>query len=174
MKIWLSFLLGLVIGVCLMLTFRRPSQTERVEVYRFDTVQIPKPMIQYRDRWSVITKVNVSPIEMVRYFDAVKSVIDTPNISIELSKIPVNCYSDSIDFERGKLKYNIETVGFLSKFEPVVELKPDKIFHWSGVVGVSDKLNLKTGIGYDGWLAEIEFNKKMKFNQLYISKQFKF
>ena len=75
--------------------------------------------------------------------------------------------------------YNIQTLGSLLDFDynlsfyPQVYIKKEYINKkWLGSVGISDKLNYKLGIGYKGWVVESEFDKRSRFNQLYLTKQF--
>ena len=96
-------------------------------------------------------------------------------------KIPVNTYSDTIRRNDYELTYNIQTAGSLLDFDynlgfyPQVYVKHEITSKkWVVSTGVSDKLNYKIGAGYRGWVIESEFNKRLNFNQLYLTKQFYF
>lgn len=99
--------------------------------------------------------------------------------------IGMNYYEDSIRTEDYELKWKAETFGFLTSMTPEITVYSKTVdrwqvkevprkYNWTVGVGVSNQLNFKGSFGYKGWMVEPEFSKEMKFNQLYLTKQFQF
>lgn len=170
---------GTLLGILIMILVNRRSCTEAVvDPHRsVDTVTIvlnapvPNPVIVYRTKLDTIVKYQ----QWVEY----RNQIDTIFRDSAASEIPVNRYVDAIDQDSVRLDYTIETLGFLTKFDPRLTIKRKIEYipyrrHWMAGAGVSSKANWKGSIGYDGWTIECELTKGYKFNQLYIGKQFYF
>lgn len=99
--------------------------------------------------------------------------------------IGLNHYEDSIRTEDYELKWQAETYGFLTSMVPQITIFKDSLVTyqpivklrkptWVATTGISNTLNYKVGIGYKGWMIESEFQDKLKFNQIYLTKQWYF
>lgn len=92
----------------------------------------------------------------------------------------INSYKDSINSDNFKLEYEILTLGELIKFTPTIttfystpeplvkKVKPK----WMISGAVSNKQNMKVGVGYRGITFETEFSNK--FNQFFVGYQYQF
>lgn len=135
-----------------------------------DTVvlRVPVPVVKYVERevpkWMVIQ-------------DSVYS--DSGQLMV-----PYNVYIDSVETDKYKFSYSAEVMGELVSLNPQITLYTDststiqeeqvfipKIPDWSLTVGLSDKLNFYTGVGYKGWSLGVDFNNR-QFNQVFLTKTF--
>ncbi len=148
-------------------------ETEKV-VTKIDTVRetVEVKVPEYRTRYIEITDtLELERIDSI-FTDVIHGIEDGDSI-------PVNVYSDSISDPRYKLKYNISTIGFLNSFNYELETYNDtKVIYkkvnpkWSVSGAVSNELNWKLGLGYQGWQVEGVLGKNRR--ELFIGKQFNF
>ena len=149
---------------------------EYVDRIRIDTLfvdRIPDPKVIYKPKKEIFTIID--SVEIVKYLTLLDSVwlYDTM-----YADIPINRYNDSIIKDDIRLDYEIETLGFLTAFRPIITSKfkcPEfKDKNISIQFGVGNKLDWKVGGGYKGWLIDGQFNKDGNFDQIYLTKQFRF
>lgn len=175
-----SILAGIAfaIGFILALFVKTDGCGHRPPVDRVDTiiVKLPivipsQPKIIYRPLKEIQTVVDT--LKLIQYLTEIDSFL---KIDTVVRQIPVNLYIGSVDSGTVKLDYEIETIGFLTKFNPTITYKPVRSpeRHWIVGVGVSDRLNWKASLGRSGWLVEAEFGQAYRFNQVYLTKQFNF
>lgn len=176
-----NFIAGLFIGGLIVLAIMsdrcRPTNVKVNTKIIHDTIfikvpSIPEPKIYYRTKREIDTIVKYDT--WVEY----RTLLDSIFVDSS-SQIPVNRYIDKIDQDSVQLDYTIETLGFLTKFDPKLTIKRRIEYvpyqkNWVAGIGLSDKANWKGSIGYRGWMTEIEFSDGYRFNQLYITKQFHF
>lgn len=176
-----KFVFGIFIGGLIALAVMpdrcSPSNVKVTKKIIYDTIvvkipSIPEPKIYYRTKRELDTIVQFHT--WIEYRTLVDSIfVDTS------SQIPVNRYTDKIDQDSVQLDYTIETLGFLTRFDPKLTIRRRIEYipyqkNWVVGIGLSDKANWKGSIGYKGWMTEIEFRNGYRFNQLYITKQFPF
>ena len=145
-------------------------ETKIDTVEKIVNVKIPVPITKYIYQTDSITNYCIDSF----FVDVIHRIENEDSI-------PVNVYQDSISDPDYKLKYNIETIGFLNSFkydlnvysktELVTRTKLKKP-NWMISGAVSNELNWKIGAGFKGWTIEGEFDRN--FNQLFIGKQFTF
>lgn len=158
-----------------------------------DTIlqDVPKPIVIYKTR----KEIKVAGDTIWTYVPYVSGKLDTFDLDVpedslvvyqDTSLIPINYYEDSIKTKDYELKWKAETFGFLTSMVPEVTVFKDSMSidtnyikrlvkqpKWTIQAGISNRLNYKVGAGYKGWLIESEFHN-LKFNQVYLTKQFQF
>jgi len=171
-QIILSLGIGILIGYFIGCDGKVKAVEKEKIIIKIDTfvqtvqVKVPVPITRYITETDSIFKFITDSIYLDRYVDK-----DEP--------IPVNQYQDSISTEDYKLKYDIATIGQLLDFkydlsiykktETITKFKPTK---WTVSSAISTRGNFKVGLGYKGWIAEVEFQKQL--NQVWLGKQFNF
>lgn len=157
--------------------------------HHYDTVKtivdrpVPIPTIVYKTKKEIqyILAPDTFDLDLGLPEDSLLIVADT-------SLIPINYYEDSIKTSEYEFKWKAETFGFLTSMVPEITIFQDSITidsnyikrlmkkvkpTWTIQAGLSNRLNYKLGMGYKGWLIESEFHN-LKFNQLYLTKQWQF
>lgn len=181
------FTFALGFALCLWLTTKgcfspnKEIQFVNTVEYRFkDTtiyqkVPVPFPVITEK------TKIDSIILEK---FTTVYNV-DKVYVDTSLNMV-INRYEDSTETLDYKLKYTAETLGYLTKFESEVIVSRDSTVNTVTKItkpkfcvqaGLSNLFHPKFGVGYKGFMLELEFNpinEKPKFNQVFITKQFTF
>lgn len=110
--------------------------------------------------------------------------IDTTFIDTSYNMV-VNSYADTLVHNDYTMEYEIETLGYLTDFTTKVMVERDSVVQtvtklikpkFCAQVGLSNLLQPKVGVGYKGWIIEAEFDPidKLKFNQIFLTKQFTF
>ena len=175
MKYIIIFVLGVLFGWFLGCNHNPTQETiEKIKTeIVYDTVQVK---VQLPTKTKYITRVETDSILLERHDTIWQNLVVYLPDSV---KIPINTYIDTIHRKDYELVYNIQTLGSLLDFDynlsfyPQVYIKKEYINKkWLGSVGISDKLNYKLGVGYKGWVVESEFNKRLNFNEIYLTKQF--
>lgn len=167
-------IVGFLIGYPLGCNRKIQSIEKETIVTKFDTireiveVKIPDPKVKY-----VFLTDSIFTHQIDSVFAEVTHAVE------DGGPIPTNNYQDSISTEDYKLKYDIQTIGFLTDFnynldiyrKTEVETKFKKP-KWIITSGISNKGNFKFGGGYRGWTVEAEL--KENFNQIFFGYQYQF
>lgn len=151
--------------------------------------------VEYRFRDTIIYEKVLVPVPVVTEKIKIDSIIrekftdiyhvDKFYVDTSLNMV-INKYSDTVETLDYKMKYNIETLGYLTNFENEVIVTKDSTVNtitkmikpkFCVQAGMSNLFHPKFGVGYKGWMLELEFNpinQKPKFQQFFITKQFTF
>lgn len=157
------------VGHC---TYQGKESVIERNVVRFDTivkevkVKVPERKIVYISKTDTLLK-NITNERLITEYctDTITEMVAT------------NLYEDSIFTNDFRFDYQIQTLGDLIKFDPkfIIYPRPCPTYKkpkWSVVGGISNRGNFKFGVGYKGWLTEIEM--KENFNQVFFGYQYNF
>ncbi len=147
--------------------------TEKI-ITKIDTIEkIVQIKVVSPEEKFVYLSDTVERIRIDSYFTEIIHTIENND------SILVNSYSDSISDPDYKLKYNIETIGFLHNFDYKLDIyrkteiiDKTKKPKWMISGAISNRGNFKAGVGYRGWTVEAELDDRLQ--QVYFGKQYNF
>lgn len=165
-------LVGLLVGWIGHCAYQpKESPTEVISV-RTDTivqhieVKVPVPQKRYVFLTDTVLK-NVTNERLITQYctDTILGMVET------------NVYSDTIINNDFKFEYEIQTLGKLIHFDPIMTIFPrpcpkSNKHKWIITSGISNKGNFKFGGGYKGWVIEAEM--KTELNQVFFGYHYQF
>ncbi len=184
---FVTLVLGFVIALFMMSKCNEPKvQIVETIQYKFkDTLivekEVPVPVVQY-----------VTKREYIRLLDSIH-VTDTSIVyyPVDNDSIPLNHYEDSTSTDNIKLVWKADVLGYMVAFNSTITTERDTTITVNPLVrtiikkpsflvqvGMSNKLNLKMGLGYKGWIIEpvlcLNPKNSIQQNQIFLTKQWSF
>lgn len=127
-----------------------------------------------------VTKIKHDVVYISKTDTLLKTLNDTLYITEFLTdSVPVNVYTGKEETNDFKLEYEVKTLGEMLSFKPTITTYQKTITEfkkirpkWSISGAISNRGNFKVGVGYKGWISEIELNNNL--NQVFVGYQYHF
>jgi hypothetical protein len=171
-QIILSLGIGILIGWFIGCNGKVQTIEKEKIVVKIDTIvqrieiKVPVPQKRYVFLTDTVLK-NITNERLITQYctDTISGMVET------------NVYSDTIINNDFKFEYEIQTLGELIHFNPIMTIFPHPCpksnkHKWIITSGISNKGNFKFGGGYKGWVIEAEM--KTELNQVFFGYHYQF